>query len=106
MPASHADAARPARVEPDELHPPGPLRRAHQDPGDEVSGEDEEDVDAHVPAAEPCHPGVVQKYEEDRDRAEALEIGAESGSRRMSGPPDRLAGNLGQTYATHRVDCG
>ena len=49
------------------------LGLAEQQSGDQEAGEHEEDVDADE-AAGSRDPGVVEHHEQDRDRAEALEI--------------------------------
>jgi hypothetical protein len=64
------------RVEGGDIHATGTTEFAMDRARDEETREDEEDVDAHVAAAKSRDPGVVQQDQQDRDRAEALEIRA------------------------------
>ncbi|WXF92502.1 hypothetical protein WDV91_07830 [Curtobacterium flaccumfaciens pv. flaccumfaciens] len=69
----------PACVEPDEhrdrLFALGSLQDVT---GDQEAGDDEEDVDAHVPAGDPVRPEVVQDDQGDGDRSDPLDVGSES----------------------------
>jgi hypothetical protein len=70
--------------------PPAPdvhlaaLSGPHQLPGEEEPRHDEEDVDA---AGDPAHPHVVDHDEDDRERTQALQLGAEA--RRRAGSRHR-----------------
>ena len=75
------DAARPLGVERAEADPPLPFERLQQMRGDQEAGDHEEDVHAHEPARERRDPGVVEQHQHHRDRAQALDVGAEAGLR-------------------------
>ena len=71
-------APQPASVEFAQPNPPPALDLLDQQPGDQVSGKHEENVDAHVASREPRHTGVSGNDEQDRDRPESFDIGTET----------------------------
>ena len=76
------EAPRPTRVEPGERDGSGSLELTDQQARDQEPGQDEEDVDADVPAGDPGHAGMEQQHEEDGDAAQALEVRAKAARRR------------------------
>ncbi len=70
--------ARPARVEADQRDAAGAVHLPHQQPGDQEAGDDEEDVDPDVSPREEGDPGMAEEHSDDRDRAQALDVGAEA----------------------------
>jgi len=79
------DPPRAADVEAAERDAPAPLGLREQEPGDQVPGEDEEDVDADEAAAEERDARVAQDDEQNRDRSETLDVV----SVRRARPPGR-----------------
>jgi hypothetical protein len=79
------DPPRAADVEAAERDAPAPLRLREQEPGDQVPGEDEEDVDADEAAAEERDARMAQDDEQNRDRSETLDVV----SVRRARPPGR-----------------
>ena len=65
-------------------HEPWPRDRARggqlaqQQPGDEVAGDDEEDVDAEEAVRQERQARVVDQHEQDGDRPQALDVGPEA----------------------------
>ena len=68
------DPPRAPGVEAEQGHPPGPLRLAHQQRGDEEARDHEEDVDADEPAGEGPDPGVVEGHQQHGQGAETLDV--------------------------------
>ena len=64
---------------------------AKQQPGDQIAGEDEEDVDPDVATLHERQPGVVEHHEQDRDRSQPLQFTAMRHSRIV--PPNGAAAN-------------
>jgi len=56
-----------------------------QQAGDQVAGDDEEDVHAHVTAGQERDAGVGGHHEEHRDRAKTLDVRAERAARQDRG---------------------
>jgi hypothetical protein len=71
-------ALRAAGVEAAQGDRPGAVQLTHQQAGDQEARDDEEDVDPDVTACQERHPGVAEEDGDDRDRAQALDIRAET----------------------------
>ncbi len=73
-----------------ELDPAGGDRLPDQQAGDQVAGDDEEDVHADESAGRPGEAGMEGEYREDGDRAQTLDVGPEGGPVRAR--PGLMAG--------------
>ena len=83
-----AHALRPEGRQPD---PPRPLQFAGQLAGDEVAGDDEEDVDADVAAGEAPRPEVVEHHEDDGNRPQPLDVRLKVSRLRRAGTRAQLS---------------
>lgn len=84
-----------------EAEPPGALALADKVAGDEEAADDEEDVDAHVPAGEARGHEVVHEHRADGERTQGLDLGTQRGTPRRRGP--RLT-PPGTRVGAHRHD--
>ena len=71
-------SAGAARVEPGEVDPPAGPPLLQQEGGHEETADDEEDVHPGETTGQQCHPGVPEHDPEHRERAHALDVGAEA----------------------------
>ena len=70
-------AAHPPRPEARERDPSVPCELAQEKTGDEEAGDDVEDVDADEASGDGGEARVVEDHEDDRDRAQPLDVGSE-----------------------------
>ena len=93
----------PARIEGRQGDRPGRRELSRDEAGDQEAGDDEEDIDTDIAAAERRQVRVIGQDHEDRDRAQALDIRAEpAGPLRHPAAPVPAAGATDDRALTRR----
>jgi hypothetical protein len=82
-----------------------PFELADEEPRDQEAGEDKEDVHADVTAGHEGKTGMEEEHQDDRDAAQALQVGPEAVGARLRGGC-RGFGERGRGFDRCRRGCG